>query len=173
MNQEELFRMAVIENDRRILSICRHFFGSGAQAEDAYQEILLKIWLNIKNFRGESQLKTWVNRIAVNVCLTFLSKTKKSATMFVPLSQSDHSDRASEDEADKDQDDDEVKIRFFEEFKNRLTDADKTLVTLYLEDIDYSGVAQVTGLSEVNARARIHRIKKQIKKEWEELYGIG
>jgi DNA-directed RNA polymerase specialized sigma24 family protein len=44
-------------------------------------------------------------------------------------------------------------------------------VTLYLEDLEYDEIAQITGLSEVNARARIHRIKKQIKKQWEEKNG--
>ena len=77
--------------------------------------------------------------------------------------------RSSED-AD-DQVEEEIKMKFFEEFKNRLNPIDKTLVSLYLEEIEYKEISQITGLSEANARTRIHRIKKQIKKEWEDKYG--
>lgn len=171
MNQEEIFREAIRENDRRIFNICCHFLGpSSDEAKDAYQEVLLKIWLNIKNFRGESQLKTWICRVAVNVCLTFLSKAKKSSSLFVPFSQKDYQDRICED--DHDSMEEELKLRFFNEFKSKLNNADKALVTLYLEEIDYTEISQITGLSEGNARIRIHRIKNQIKKEWEDKYGI-
>jgi RNA polymerase sigma factor (sigma-70 family) len=70
VKRDEMFRAAILENDKRIYSICSHYFGPGDNAKDAYQEVLLKIWLNILNFRGESQLKTWITRIAVNVCMT-------------------------------------------------------------------------------------------------------
>jgi len=169
MNKEEMFREAIRENDNRIYSICCHFFGPGDEAKDAYQEILLKIWLNIMNFRGEAQLKTWITRIAVNVCLTFLSKTKKNSSVFVPFSHWDFYIKA--DENDDDQWEEEAKMKYFEEFKSRLNPIDKTLVSLYLEEIGYREISQITGLSEANARTRIHRIKKQIKKDWEEKYG--
>jgi len=170
MNQEEMFREAIRENDMRIFSICCHYFGPGDEAKDAYQEILLKIWLNIMNFRGESQLKTWICRIAVNVCLTFISKTKKKASVFVPFAHMNYYDKAWEDEDY--QGEKEEKIKFFEDFKGKLNPLDKALVTLYLEDMEYREISQITGLSEGNARARIHRIKKQIKQDWEDKYGI-
>ncbi|NSW93517.1 MAG: RNA polymerase sigma factor [Bacteroidales bacterium] len=168
-NQEKMFREAILENDRRIYSICCHYFGPGDEAKDAYQEILLKIWLNILNFRGDSQLKTWVSRIAVNVCMTYLSKRNKKSSVFVPLSNID-CDTRTEDSDDKSEDE-EAKFRFFEDYKKKLSSLDKILVTLYLDDIDYAEISMITGLSEGNARAKIHRIKKQIKKEWEEKYG--
>jgi len=170
MNQEETFREAIRENDKRIFSICCHFLGPGDEVKDAYQEVLLKIWLNIKNFRGESQLKTWICRIAVNVCLTFISKAKKSSSVFVPFSQKDYHDSVCEDDHDPGQE--ELKIKFFDDFKSKLNNVDKILVTLYLEEMDYGDISQITGLSEGNARTRIHRIKNQIKKEWEDKYGI-
>jgi len=170
MNQETLFRAAILENDRRIYSICCHYFGPGDEAKDAYQEILLKIWLNILNFRGESQLKTWISRIAINVCMTYLSKKSKKSSVFVPLSTVDCDYKTGE--SDDNPEEEEAKIKFFEDYKNKLSSADKILVTLYLEDLEYSEISLITGLSEGNARARVHRIKKQIKQEWEDRYGI-
>lgn len=169
LQQDELFRKALSENDNRIHRICRHYFGRKWEADDAYQEILLKIWLNVKTFRGEAQLSTWVNRIAVNTCLTHLSKTNRNAHNEVPLPEGGMNEKPQEE--DQEDDDSEVKIRFFDEFKSRLGTTDRMLVTLYLEDTDYREIAEITGLTEGNARARIHRIKKQIRKEWEEKYG--
>ena len=104
MNREEMFREAIHENDNRIYRICCHFFGPGDEAKDAYQEIFLKIWLNILKFRGEAQLKTWVTRIAVNTCLTFLSKAKKNSSVFVPFPHQNCYQRADEDADDQDED---------------------------------------------------------------------
>ena len=169
MTQEEIFKEAIHDNGESIYNICCHFFGPGDEAEDAYQEILLKIWLNIKSFRGESQLKTWMIRIASNVCLTYIAKRKKRASVFVPISSVDYYENP--DDTGVSTEEEEVKIKFFRTFNERLNPLDKTLVALYLEDIAYREMSHITGLSEVNARARIHRIKKQINKEWEEEYG--
>jgi RNA polymerase sigma-70 factor (ECF subfamily) len=169
LQQDELFRKTFGENDGRIHRICRHFFNSKAEADDAYQDILLKIWLNIKSFRGEAQLGTWVNRIAVNTCLTYLSKANRSSLLEVPIPEGGVTENP-QDESQED-DDSDVKLRFFDEFRSSLGKTDRMLVTLYLEDTEYREIAEITGLTEGNARARIHRIKKQIRKEWEEKYG--
>ena len=168
MNRDELFREAVKENDKMILRICCHFFGPGENAKDAHQETLLKIWLNIEKFRNESKLKTWIYRIAVNVCITFLSKAKKKSSLFVPISKSVYNVSCEENQSIKD---DENKKLFFREFMDRLNTTDKALVSLYLEDLDTKELSQITGLSESNVRVKLHRIKNQIKKEWEVKYG--
>jgi RNA polymerase sigma-70 factor (ECF subfamily) len=168
VNQEELFKKAISGNESRIYGVCCYYFGRSDDARDAYQEILLKVWLNVTSFRGESQMSTWVLRIAVNVCLTFLSKAKKNSHL-TPFSKVENYDIPSESENESEIE--EAKIKFFEDFKSRLNQVDRTLVSLYLEGIEYREIAQITGLSEVNARTRIHRIKAEIKKEWEGKYG--
>lgn len=167
MNRDEIFKDAIKENDRMILRVCYHFFGPGENARDAYQEILLKIWLNVENFRGECQLKTWIYRIAVNVCITFRSKEKKKSSVFVPFYELDYG-KADEKEVYQDE---ENKLLFFRKFMEKLNVSDKALVSLYLEDLDTKEIAQITGLSESNVRVRIHRIKNEIKRQWEVEYG--
>ncbi|MGE5497374.1 MAG: RNA polymerase sigma factor [Syntrophothermus sp.] len=167
MNRDEIFKDAIKENDRMILRVCYHFFGPGENARDAYQEILLKIWLNVENFRGECQLKTWIYRIAVNVCITFRSKEKKKSSVFVPFYELDYG-KADEKEVYQDE---ENKLLFFRKFMEKLNVSDKALVSLYLEDLDTKEIAQITGLSESNVRVRVHRIKNEIKRQWEVEYG--
>jgi RNA polymerase sigma-70 factor (ECF subfamily) len=167
--KEELFRQIVDENYCKIYRICYRYFGNRDEAGDACQETFMKMWLNINKFRGEASLSTWACRIAINVCLTFKRLNKRQMAHIVSEQVTDYQDCIS-DENEEHQDHDE-KLQYFHRFIGRLPVADRTLVALYLEDMDSREIASVTGLSEANVRTRIHRIKNQIKKEWEENNG--
>ena len=167
--KEEDFRKIVEDNYGRIYRICFRYFGNSEEATDAGQDILLKVWLNIDKFRGESALSTWISRIAVNVCLTSIRNRRKETVDIKPEYFRCLRDNIP-DEGDNDPEEEE-KLKFFHNFMQKLSAADRTLVSLYLEDMESSDIALVTGLTDVNVRTRIYRIKKQIKKEWEESYG--
>lgn len=51
-------------------------------ADDLVQETFVKVWKNLHSFRSDSQLYTWIYRIATNESITFLNK-KKTGTMFL------------------------------------------------------------------------------------------
>ena len=55
-----------------IFRVCVSMLGDYQMAEDAFQETMLRIWRNLSSFRGESTLKTWITRIAMNTCRDFL-----------------------------------------------------------------------------------------------------
>lgn len=167
--KEEDFRKVVDENYGRINRICFHYFGSREEADDACQEVLLKVWLSIDKFRGESSLSTWISRIAVNVCMTTF-RNQKTETVRLGSEELKHLGDKMPDE-NYSGDEEEEKLKFFNAFMQLLPAADRTLVSLYLEDMESADIASVTGLSEANVRTRIHRIKKQIKEDWEERYG--
>ena len=64
----------------------------------------------------------------------------------------------------------EEMLQLFSDFTRSLNPFDKTLVALYLEEVPYIEIAQVTGLTEANARTRISRIKAQIQNNWRKRY---
>ncbi len=166
-SREQIFSDAIRDNEKRISNICRYYFGSNPEAQDASQEVLLKIWLNLSSFRGESQLKTWITRIAVNTCLSHLSKTSREYALFVRPDSTEIADIIDDEYDDSRR---EEMLKFFGDFSRGMNSVDKTMVALYLEGLPYIEISQITGLTEANARTRISRIKAQIQNRWREIH---
>ena len=62
-----------------LTAYCYRMLGSAFEAEDAVQETLLRAWKGLDGFEGRSQLRSWLFRIATNVCLDSLSGRKRRA----------------------------------------------------------------------------------------------
>lgn len=78
---------ALLEQYRPALTgHCYRMLGSVVDAEDAVQEAMLRAWKGMGQFREQSSLKTWLYRIATNVCLDTLSATKRQRLRPVELS---------------------------------------------------------------------------------------
>lgn len=66
--EEDIFKELVREYGDSILRLCYLYLKDYHLAEDATQDTFLKVYRNLKNFRNESSMKTWVTRIAINEC---------------------------------------------------------------------------------------------------------
>ncbi len=74
---EEGFRLLLQQYQQRLYWHVRRLVGEHEDANDILQNVLLKVYRNIHNFKGKAQLYTWLYRIATNETLTFLNKKKK------------------------------------------------------------------------------------------------
>ena len=75
-SRADAFSAVVEKYSAQIYWHIRRMVFSHDDANDLVQDTFIKAWTNIDNFRGESQISTWLYRIAINVTLTFLSKNQ-------------------------------------------------------------------------------------------------
>ena len=62
---------------RRLMAVCLRYAKNAPEAEDILQDAFVKIFKNLKTFRFESKLDTWMTRIVINLCLDQLRKQSR------------------------------------------------------------------------------------------------
>jgi len=128
-------------------------------ANDLLQNTFLKAWLNIEYFRGEAKLSTWLYKIAVNECLTFLHRQRMMNN--VSLDQTDVFllDRLKGDEYF---DGDQAQMKLQEAIL-RLPDKQRLVFTLkYYDEMKYDDMSEVLGTSVGALKASYHHAVKKV-----------
>src|SRR5512135_3737495 len=69
--EKAAFEELVLKYQDRIYNLCRHMLCNTHDAEDAAQDIFIKAYHNLDNFRPEASFYTWLYRVAVNTCLDY------------------------------------------------------------------------------------------------------
>ena len=78
-DETETFEQLVRSHRRRVYGVCYRYVGNRADAEDLAQEVFLRAYRGLSGFRGEAGFSTWIYRITVNTCLSWLSSRKHTA----------------------------------------------------------------------------------------------
>ena len=74
---DNAFEQLVYRYDRTVLYIALKYTGNTDDAKDLYQEVFIRAYRGINNFQFRSEFSTWIYRIAVNVCLSYKSRSKE------------------------------------------------------------------------------------------------
>ncbi len=165
MNREETYTALLEEHRDRIYRMCCCYVRDQELRKDAYQQVLIHLWQNLDSFEGRSQLGTWVYRITVNTCLGLLQKEHRRQRVFLP--GSDLGDQLTERVQTEESSDIEEDLQLMYACINDLPPLDRTLISLYLEDLSTKEMAEVLDISESNVRVKIHRIKAALKEAME------
>ncbi len=163
MNQQQEFTNLYNEYGEGIRKLCLGYTGDAVLAQDLLQETFIAVWNNMQKFRGDAKWSTWIYRIAVNTCLTHLRKKKDTLMDIENTSLS----MLPEEVSTKEQ---EVQLLY--KCISRLQETDRLIITLVLEDKPYEEIATITGITEVNLRVKIHRIKKQLTQIYNSYAGL-
>jgi RNA polymerase sigma factor (sigma-70 family) len=163
MNQQQEFTKLYNEYGEGIKKLCLGYTGDAALAQDLLQETFIAVWNNMQKFRGDAKWSTWIYRIAVNTCLTHLRKKKDTLMDIENTSFS----MLQEEVNTKEQ---EVQLLY--KSISQLQETDRLIITLVLEDKPYEEIASITGITEINLRVKIHRIKKQLTQIYNSYAGL-
>ncbi|NDV60097.1 RNA polymerase sigma factor [Bacteroides sp. 519] len=155
-NVEREFLLVIKEYERVIYKVCYLYATKNAPLNDLYQEVVLNIWKAFTKFRGESKISTWIYRIALNTCITFLRK-EKNVPEIVMIS-------AEENRISEEEDDLQAMLRELYALINQLGQLDKSIILLYLEEKNYEEISEITGLTVTNVATKISRIKDKLRK---------
>jgi RNA polymerase sigma-70 factor, ECF subfamily len=153
---EQSFVQQLKENQNIVHKICRLYTNDSDAHNDLFQEITIQLWKAFPKFRGDSKFSTWAYRVALNTAITLYRKsTRKVQTVSYEVQKHffTHDEYNYEEEE---------KLKLMYQAVKQLNDIDKALVYMYLEDKDYSEISETLGISEVNARVKMNRIKGKL-----------
>lgn len=161
MDKEQRYKQVIKDNQDRIYRICCCYVKDKDERKDVFQDTLINIWKGFEKFDGRAQISTWVYRITVNTSLAYLQSEKRRENIF--KSENKYDENLIEDFPAKETTNIEGEINRLHKCINKLSFIDRTLISLYLEDVSTKEMSEVLGISETNVRVKIHRVKKELK----------
>jgi len=146
----------LIKNHQGILhKICNVYFIRNPYKEDYYQEILIRLWKSYPSFRNQSAFSTWLYRVALNTAIDIIRK-ENLQPMHTELTKIEYNIPDHEHNIES-----EKKETLYQAI-SQLSDVEKAIIILYLEDYSYKEIAEIIGISESNTGVKINRIKNQL-----------
>lgn len=148
------FEKILEDNKERIYRFCRIYAIDPVEPQDLFQEVIFQIWKSYDSFEGRSQVSTWVYKIALNVCYRSKKRLEKISGKVVQLEAIQFIPSTDDLSVDKE------KYKALYECIEQLSDADQSIVVLYLEELPYREIANITGLTENHVAVKMKRIRK-------------
>ncbi|UOB18034.1 RNA polymerase sigma factor [Abyssalbus ytuae] len=154
---EHSFVNELEKNQNIVHKVCKIYTNDPDSHNDLFQEITIQLWKAYPKFRGDSKFTTWMYRVALNTAITLYRKSKKR------IKTQDIEGLVYKIKTDNYDDTEEKQLKLMYDAIKQLNDIDKALIFLYLEDKNYAEISETLGISEVNARVKMNRIKTKLK----------
>jgi RNA polymerase sigma-70 factor (ECF subfamily) len=155
--QEQLFDEVYRDHFGLMIKTTHAFTLDRQDREDLFQEILLGVWQALAQFKEQAKLSTYVYRVAHSCALNWKRSRKRYQHKVAAFAQElpDLTGGATSTP-------DRERLRWLYAQIHKLPPVDRTLLLLYLDEVPYTEIAAVTGLSEANIGVRLHRLKQQL-----------
>ena len=155
---ENNFLTALEKNQQKLLRICSVYANDDEDKKDLFQESLTNIWQSMPAFESKSSLSTWMFRITLNVCLRLQSKNAKKQDRFKSMDSNTIGNMSAEEKSNE-QNQQLINLR---NCIKKLNEADKAVITLYLEELPYKEISNISGLTENTVAVKVKRIKEKL-----------
>ncbi|WP_047547217.1 RNA polymerase sigma factor [Psychroserpens sp. Hel_I_66] len=154
---EHKFVEELEQHQNIVHKVCRLYTNNRDAHNDLFQEITIQLWKAYPKFRGDAKFSTWMYRVGLNTAITLYRKSKRSIKTQEFESVSFKIKSVEYDDTEEQQ------LKLLYKAVHQLNDIEKALVFLYLEDKNYSEISETLGISEVNARVKMNRVKKKLR----------
>ena len=157
--QHEAFKRIVEAYSEQLYWQIRRMVLSHDDANDILQNTFVKAWSNIDYFRGDAKISTWLYRIALNECLTFMNK--RSLHSHLSIDEAD-TDMLSKLESDSYFDGDELQTHFLKAV-HKLPEKQQIIFNLkYFKEMKYEEISEIMSTSIGALKASYHHAVKKI-----------
>ena len=157
--KEKAYTAIIKKYQEKLYWHIRRMVVSHDDTDDVLQNVFIRVWKGLENFREDSQLYTWLYRVATNECLTFLEQQKKRATVSLSDMESDLSDKIKAD-----QNFDANKLEWKLQLAiQQLPEKQRVVFQLrYYDEMPYEEMSRVLDTSEGALKASYHHAVKKI-----------
>jgi RNA polymerase sigma-70 factor (ECF subfamily) len=154
--RQELYNAAVEAHDGALDRLAAGYEADPAKRLDLRQEIHLQLWRSLRLFDDRCSLATWTFRVAHNTATSYIRRERRANAGLVGLEEIERT--ATSGFAVPDIDRHRALLRLLALIR-QLKPLDRQIMICYLEEMDASAIAEVTGLSRANVAMKVHRIK--------------
>ena len=156
--QQHEFVQLLNEHQPLIYKVCNLYGHTLTDREDLFQEIVVQLWKAYPRFRRESKFSTWLYRIALNTAISGLRKKRDHIASFEPEKL------PTEIQEETYSDEKEIQLQQMYSGIRQLSEIERALVMLYLEDKSYEEMEEILGINQNNLRVKMNRIKEKLRK---------
>ncbi|MDR1631981.1 MAG: sigma-70 family RNA polymerase sigma factor [Dysgonamonadaceae bacterium] len=153
------FSAIVSKYRNMVFTIVLKIIENREDAEDITQEIFIKVFKSIQQFREDSEFSTWLYRIAYN---TTLSELRKRKLFFTSIDDNYISVNESFTE-ENDGEEIEIKLQYLDKAMKKLPPDEVFILTLhYMEGQSVENIGRISNLTVSNVKVKLHRIRKKL-----------
>jgi len=153
------FNQLVRKYQQKVYWLVRKMVVDHDDANDITQDVFIKAWTALENFRGDAKLYTWLYRIASNEAINFLNKKKKR--FFIPIHDIEN-ELSEKLEADPLVSGDAIQLKL-QKALLKLPEKQRLVFNLkYFEELPYEEISEITGTSVGALKASYHWATKKI-----------
>ena len=154
--EEKKFVDLINQHQGLIHKVCIMYENDSEVRNDLFQEIVLQLWKSFPSFRGEAKISTWMYRIALNTAISgFRKGTRKIKTEDLKELHFNISESGDETEEN---------LQKLQGAIRQLSEIDRAMIMMALEEIPYEEIAETIGISQNNVRVRMNRIREKLRK---------
>lgn len=158
---EDAFEFVVNRYSPQLYAVIRRIVLRHEDANDVLQNTFIKVWRNLKGFRGDAKLSTWLHSIAVNEALSHLRKEKSERKLALT---GDGYDIMQMLKSDPYFDGDEAQAKLVAAIAELPEKQRLTFEFRYFDEKPFAEISQITGTSEGALKANYHHAVKKLKR---------